>query len=202
MKNIVLFLTFFLVYNNFIFSQNSDNNIFEMIEFNKTKHKKIYQIDLIDSPQSVELIELKNGKCFGNIILKLSSSEYGIYIDKISINEDTVKLLMIKSQQIGIETITNCYKNKDCINYLDGSDVFFRIQTNEIDRKYSFSELYPNQISEINIPKNRKQSQEIINILYNYLDFKKSYEEMRIKLPPGRYSYFENNRIGIIDIKE
>ncbi len=192
----------FLAYNNFIFSQNRDNDIFEMIEFNKSKHNKIYQIDLIDSPQSVELIELKNGKYFGNIILKLSSRDHGIYLDKIAINEDTVKLLMIKSQQIGIETITNCYQNKDCLEFLDGSSVFFRIQTNEIDRKYSFSELYPNQISEPNTPKNRKQAQEITNLLYNYLDFKKSYIEMKSKLPSGRYSYFENNRIGKIDIKE
>jgi hypothetical protein len=202
MKNIALFLLVFFAYCNLVYSQDIENVILEPVKFKNSKHNKIYQIELMDSPQSVELIELKNGKYLGNIILKLSSREYGIYTDKILINDEIVKLLMQKSEQIGIETITNCYQNKDCIDYLDGSDVFFRIQTNEIDSKYSFSELYPNQISEAKAPKNRKQAQEIINILHNYLDFKKSYIEMKSKLPPGRYSYNVNSRIGTIDIKE
>ena len=171
-------------------------------------------------PQSIELTE-NNGVIKGIIITKLDKGSWNINCFNRSwrkfwkikpkgitiinqINEEVSKDLMLQLKSDGIETIKNCKDDLNCenINFLDGSSTSFKIKTEKIDREYYFSEIYPISKDHIETNEIRKQAQNIITTMNQFINLKENFSNVIKQLPSGKYYYFNGNSICQINHKK
>jgi hypothetical protein len=199
-KHTVIVLLFLLA-NCFLYASN--HKIKDNFAVNK---KRIYKVDMCDLPLKIELIENSNGSFEGEIIMtldKVTKSGDKEITKKLSIDSKIVEKLMLETEKIGIEKIKDCNENKDCVEGLDGSYTTFAIKNQKLEREYSFWELIPNTNTDKVVPVNRKQAQEILNLLDKHLNLDKSFSLMLKLLPKGEYSYYygATNAIASFTIK-
>jgi DNA-binding HxlR family transcriptional regulator len=193
---------------------------FANLTFSQESEKRIYEISVINRPQTIELIEYENGKYDGNVVTEITKGklrtnwlnrtwrnlwkiESEEIIDKNPINEKVVEKLMNELKENGIETIKKCSEVEKCNNlmYLDGGTVGFKVKTQKINRKYEFGEIYP--LSEKNKEKIelRFEAQNLITILYKQIDLNQKFSNLFKRLPRGYYHWYQASGHSIVTIK-
>lgn len=190
------------------------------LTFSQENKKRIYEISVINQPQSIELIEYENGKYYGNVITEITKGKWRTgwlnrtwknlwkikskdIIDKNPINEEGVKKLMKELKENGIETIKKCSEDEDCNNqmYLDGGTVGFKIITSKIERDYEFGEIYPLDEKNKEKIKLRFEAQNLLTILYKNIDLRQRFFDLFKRLPKGCYNWYQANGNMIVTIK-
>ena len=188
--------------------------------FAQENQKRSYEIWVINQPQKVELIEYENGKYTGNVITEITKGKcrtgwlnrtwrniWNIkdkeIVDKDPIDETVVKELMTELKENEIETIKKCSEDEECNKYmfLDSGAVGFKIKTSETEREFGFEEIYPlneNNKEKIDL---RFKAQNLITILYKYVDLKQRFSELFQRIPRGYYNWYQASGNSIMTIK-
>ena len=188
--------------------------------FSQENEKRVYEISVINQPQTIELIEYENGQYSGNVITEITKGKsrtgwlnrtwrniWNIkdkeIVDKSSIDQAVVKELMTELKENGIETIKKCNDDAECNKhmFLDGGTVGFKIKTSETEREYGFEEIYPlneNNKEKIDL---RFKAQNLITILYKHVDLKQRFSELFKRLPRGYYNWYQASGHSIVTIK-
>ncbi len=193
------FLLFFCLVANCSFVQSQEkliNQQQDSINFNDKIYKNIYQVELLRPPLTIELIEKLDGIFFGTVKIVIDrdfDNKSELFVGKMQIEKSKVEKLISEFKKIALETVKNCIENDDCVEGLDGVYTDFNIKSNDIIKEYSFWELTPHQKNEKDTPENRKKAQKILDFLDKELNLEVKYNELRQKLPKGRYSYWIGN---------
>ena len=188
--------------------------------FAQENQKRSYEIWVINQPQKVELIEYENGKYTGNVITEITKGKWRTgwlnrtwrniwnikdkeIVDKDPIDETVVKELMTELKENEIETIKKCSEDEECNKYmfLDSGAVGFKIKTSETEREFGFEEIYPlneNNKEKIDL---RFKAQNLITILYKYVDLKQRFSELFQRIPRGYYNWYQASGNSIMTIK-
>ena len=190
------------------------------LTFSQENEKRVYEISVINQPQTIELIESENGQYSGNVISEITKGKgrtgwlnwtwrniWNIkdkeIVDKSSIDQTVVKELMTELKENGIETIKKCSDDQECNKhmFLDSGTVGFKIKTSETVREYGFEEIYPlNENNEEKIDL-RFKAQNLITILYKHVDLKQRFSELFKRLPRGYYNWYQARGHSIVTIK-
>ncbi|HSQ46412.1 MAG TPA: hypothetical protein VLM44_05770 [Lutibacter sp.] len=202
------------IYILFLFLINSS------LTFSQENEKRVYEISVINQPQTIELIEYENGEYAGHVITEIRKGKWRTgwlnrswrnlwkieskdIIDKSPVNEKAVKKLMSELKENGIETIKKCSDDEECNKhmYLDGGSVEFKIKTSETERAYGFEEIFP--LNEKNKEKIelRFKAQNLITILYKHIDLKQNFSDLFKRLPRGYYNWYQASGHSIVTIK-
>jgi hypothetical protein len=190
------------------------------LTFSQENKKRVYEISVINQPQTIELIEYENGQYSGNVNTEITKGKWRTgwvnrawrniwnikdkeIVDKSSIDQAVVKELMTELKENGIETIKKCSDDEECNKhmFLDSGTVGFKIKTSETKREYGFEEIYPlneNNKEEIDL---RFKAQNLITILYKHVDLKQRFSELFKRLPRGYYNWYQASGHSIVTIK-
>jgi len=190
------------------------------LAFSQEDEKRVYEIFVINQPQTIELIEYENGKYSGNVITEITKGKWRTgwlnrtwrniwnikdkeIVDKNSIDRTVVQELMAELKENGIETIKKCSDDEECNKYmfLDSGTVGFKIKTSEIEREYGFEEIYP--LNEKNKEKIdlRFKAQNLITIIYKHIDLKQRFSNLFKRLPRGYYNWYQASGHSIVTKK-
>ena len=190
------------------------------LTFGQETKKRVYEISVINQPQTVELIEYKNGDYAGNVITEITKGKWRVgwinrtwkniwnietkdIIDKNPIDRTVVKKLMAELKESGIETIEKCCDDEECNKhmYLDSGTIGFKVKTADTVREYGFEEIYP--LNEKNKEKIelRFKAQNLITILYKYIDLKQNFSDLFKRLPRGYYNWYQASGHLIVTLK-
>lgn len=194
--------------------------VFSQKESSVIQFKSVYEIDYEGFQKVIlkQTIDNKYEGYFVNHTTKFPSRlsrKFGAKSKKISdtrvLNTDLTQKLILKLDSIGITSINkiNCYSiisrkggtskekiddfyncEKHTVNCLDGDHTYFKIIIDNSVKKFNFNCLCVNEKIRPRITEDRIKAIKIINILDEYLNFKKSFSGFISKLKRGRYSYY------------
>ncbi|MGJ5640793.1 hypothetical protein [Formosa sp. S-31] len=142
MTRIVTLIFSLILVCPYLSAQDSWRTQLKLVEFDSSIHERLYEVDIEDY-QVLQLIELKNGDFKGVLTNAISSSKdqdghLKRDVQNISITQTTVEKLMKLLKQNDFETIPDdCSYNQT----LDGSMTTFVVNTNSLQRSYSYWEL-------------------------------------------------------------
>ena len=181
------------------------------MSFSQKNEKRLYKISVINQPQTIELIEYKNGNYSGNVITEITKGKWKRdwlnrawrnicnikdkeIVEKSSIDQAVVKELMTELEENGIEKIKKCSDDEKCdkVRFLDGKIVRFNIRTNGIDREYVFQEIYPLNEKNKDPIELRLKVQNLISIIYKHIDLKQNLSNFFKHLPKGYYHWYQS----------
>lgn len=190
------------------------------LTFSQENKKRVYEISVINQPQTIELIEYENGQYSGSVITEITKGKWRTgwlnrtwrniwkikdreIVDKNSIDQTVVKDLMTELKENEIETIKKCSDDEECkkLMFLDSGTVGFKIKTHETEREYGFEEIYPlnkNNKEKIDL---RLKAQNLITILYKHVDLKQRFSDLFKRLPRGYYNWYQASGHSIVTIK-
>lgn len=190
------------------------------LSFSQENEKRVYEISVINKPQTIELVEYENGQYSGNVITEITKGKWRTgwlnrtwrkiwnikdkeIVDKNPIDQTVVKELMTELKENGIETIKKCSDDEDCKKhmFLDSGTVRFKIKTSKTEREYGFEEIYPlkeNNKEKIDL---RFKAQNLITILYKHVDLKQRFSDLFKRLPRGYYNWYQASGHSIVEIK-
>jgi hypothetical protein len=190
------------------------------LTFSQENEKRVYEISVINQPQTIQLIEYENGQYSGNVITEITKGKWRTgwlnrvwrniwnikdkeIVDNNPIDQTVVKELMTELKENGIETIKKCSDDEDCKKhmFLDSGTVGFKIKTPETEREYEFEEIYPlkeNNKEKIDL---RFKAQNLITILYKHIDLKQRFSDLFKRLPRGYYNWYQASGHSIVEIK-
>ena len=174
--------------------------------------RRVYQFSVSQYPQKVTLTEYPDQMYSGLITTHFYKGKYGNtgfldrlwknmwqirskkIVDSLEIDPVIVRKLMAKLQNEGIETIKNCPDDKECkaIAFLDGGGVSFEITTGIVNRKYSFEEIHPSKLDNIEKTTIRRQAQLLVSAIHEGIDFKSLFAKSTSQLAKGHYYYGGN----------
>lgn len=184
MKNVLILL--FLIFSQNNFSQNNHIN-------------RLYEVTFGGKPQTVKLIEYKNGTVEGFLQTELIEERLNKkdkeIIKKTTFNDDQTKKMLTDLKNAGFETLKKCEEDPECekLGFLDGNHTTFKILTSEINREISFSEIHPQSQTKGNLEEIelRKQAQLLATIIDKEINLEKQFSSIIKSLKKGTYCYWD-----------
>lgn len=194
------FFTLFLLF--FIFSVNAQNNI-----------KTNYQISFCGKPQTLNLIQYKDGTVSGFLetdFSKQTDMRSGV-ADLIKIRTDITdaqtKRLISDLNDLGIKTLVDCNADRECksVNFSDGSflGIYLMLEDGS-EKKMDYANLYPSSDPNSNIEDTelRKKVQTIVTTIDNVINLNDMFHNVSRDLEAGYYyCYLDDMSTNCIDKK-
>lgn len=178
--------------------------LYQNILYQNSNIKRSYEVTFCGKPQTIKLIEYKNGIVKGFLLTNLTKEKENKkdrkIIKKISFSDTQVKRMLTDLSDAGIETLKKCDEDIECegLGFLDGDYLKFNILANGTNKHIVFSEIYPEsqingKLEEIEL---RKKAQLLVTIIDKEINLKEQFSNLIKSLKKGRYCYW----IGISQV--